>query len=317
MPVALAFRDAFWSLVGASPQDGGLPALSLLLGSAAALAVRGQPGCGASDPVLYPEAACRLVLGGCGELGILTAVKPMRVLLFDVFGTLVDWRSSLIDLAEATAVRAGVQADWAAVVDDWRRAYQPAMDGVRRGAPWRDLDSLQRETLDDVLARRKIRLVCGRPGSACQGLAAAAPLARQPRRTRSPAPQVRHGHAIERPSRLARGPAQVRRPARGCRAVGAACRRLTSPTPACTSPRFASSIASLRMPRWWPRTRQTCTRPPRSAFARSTSAGPWSGVPARRPRIRRAGRTARNRRTRSARRITWAADRSTVLDRGR
>ena len=85
-------------------------------------------------------------------------MKPTRVLLFDVFGTLVDWRSSLIDLGEATAVPDGVQADWAAVVDDWRRAYQPAMDGVRNGAPWRDLDLIQRETLDDVLARHNVRL---------------------------------------------------------------------------------------------------------------------------------------------------------------
>jgi 2-haloacid dehalogenase len=85
-------------------------------------------------------------------------VKPLRVLLFDVFGTLVDWRASLIDLAEATASRSGVQADWAAVVDDWRRAYQPAMDRVRHGAAWRDLDSLQRETLSEVLAARTIRL---------------------------------------------------------------------------------------------------------------------------------------------------------------
>ena len=53
-----------------------------------------------------------------GQL-ILAAVKPMRVLLFDVFGTLVDWRASLIELAEATGDSAGVQADWAAVVDDW------------------------------------------------------------------------------------------------------------------------------------------------------------------------------------------------------
>jgi len=82
----------------------------------------------------------------------------MRVLLFDVFGTLVDWRSSLIGLAETTAARTGVQADWAGVVDDWRRAYQPAMDQVRQGAPWRDLDSLQRETLTGVLSRRGIRL---------------------------------------------------------------------------------------------------------------------------------------------------------------
>jgi len=82
----------------------------------------------------------------------------MRVLLFDVFGTLVDWRASLIELAGATGTRAGVQADWAAVVDDWRRAYQPAMDRVREGAAWRDLDSLQRETLSEVLAKHGVRL---------------------------------------------------------------------------------------------------------------------------------------------------------------
>jgi 2-haloacid dehalogenase len=82
----------------------------------------------------------------------------MRVLLFDTFGTLVDWRTSLIELAEATALRAGVQADWAAVIDDWRRAYQPAMDRIRHGGDWRDLDSLQRETLTDVLARQHVAL---------------------------------------------------------------------------------------------------------------------------------------------------------------
>jgi 2-haloacid dehalogenase len=85
-------------------------------------------------------------------------VKPLRLLLFDVFGTLVDWRSSLIELAQATAVRADVQADWAAIVDDWRRAYQPAMDRVRQAATWRDLDALQRETLNEVLAQRSVQL---------------------------------------------------------------------------------------------------------------------------------------------------------------
>jgi 2-haloacid dehalogenase len=85
----------------------------------------------------------------------------VRVLFFDVFGTLVDWRSSLIELAEATSVLAGVQADWPAVIDDWRRAYQPAMNQVRQGAAWRDLDSLQRETLDAVLAKRNIGLSPG------------------------------------------------------------------------------------------------------------------------------------------------------------
>lgn len=93
-----------------------------------------------------------------GEIGMVTAVTPMRALLFDVFGTLVDWRASLIDLAAATAGGANTEVDWAAVIDDWRREYQPAMDRVRQSAAWRDLDSLQRETLSDVLARRNVRL---------------------------------------------------------------------------------------------------------------------------------------------------------------
>ena len=88
----------------------------------------------------------------------MTAVEPVRVLLFDVFGTLVDWRSSLIGIAEAAAARAGVEADWAAVVDDWRRAYQPAMDSARQDPAWWDLDALQRETLADVLARHGVPL---------------------------------------------------------------------------------------------------------------------------------------------------------------
>ena len=81
-------------------------------------------------------------------------MKPPRVLLFDVFGTLVDWRSSLIGIAQASAG----SVDWAAIVDDWRRAYQPAMDQIRHGGTWRDLDSLQRETLAGVLARHDVRL---------------------------------------------------------------------------------------------------------------------------------------------------------------
>lgn len=85
-------------------------------------------------------------------------MKPLRVLLFDVFGTLVDWRGSLIELGRRTGERAGVHADWAAIVDDWRRAYQPAMDRVRHGEQWRDLDSLQRGTLADVLARHGTEL---------------------------------------------------------------------------------------------------------------------------------------------------------------
>jgi len=81
-----------------------------------------------------------------------------RALLFDVFGTLVDWRGSLLDEAADLGSRTGVDADWAAVVDDWRRAYQPALDGVRGGRAWRDLDVLQRGTLSVVLDRHAVAL---------------------------------------------------------------------------------------------------------------------------------------------------------------
>nr|WP_246324446.1 haloacid dehalogenase type II [Petropleomorpha daqingensis] len=82
----------------------------------------------------------------------------MRALVFDVFGTLVDWRSSLVTSATEAGLRAGVDADWAAVVDDWRRAYPPALERARKEPAWRDLDALQRETLDDVLTRYGIDL---------------------------------------------------------------------------------------------------------------------------------------------------------------
>jgi 2-haloacid dehalogenase len=76
-------------------------------------------------------------------------MSPVRVLLFDIFGTVVDWRSSMIDIAEAT----GAEGDWPAIVDDWRRAYQPALQKVREDAAWRDLDAVQRRTLDESLER--------------------------------------------------------------------------------------------------------------------------------------------------------------------
>jgi 2-haloacid dehalogenase len=76
-------------------------------------------------------------------------MSSLRVLFFDIFGTVVDWRSSLIDIAEAT----GAQGDWPAIIDDWRRAYQPALDRVRQDSAWRDLDAVQRDTLDECLER--------------------------------------------------------------------------------------------------------------------------------------------------------------------
>jgi 2-haloacid dehalogenase len=88
-------------------------------------------------------------------------VTELRALVFDVFGTLVDWRSGVVGAALAAGRRAGVDADWAGVTDDWRRAYPPALERARTEPTWRDLDALQRETLDDVLTRHGVDLPVG------------------------------------------------------------------------------------------------------------------------------------------------------------
>jgi 2-haloacid dehalogenase len=81
-----------------------------------------------------------------------------KALLFDVFGTCVDWRAGVIREGEALAARLEVEGvDWAAVADAWRDRYEPQLDRVRSGArPWTTLDVLHREALDDVLAELEI-----------------------------------------------------------------------------------------------------------------------------------------------------------------
>ena len=91
------------------------------------------------------------------------------MLLFDVFGTVVDWRSPLIEAATAAGARAGVQARWADVVDDWRRAYQPALNQVIGGDAWQDLDSLHATTLDMVLAAHRADLPRGERDALVRG----------------------------------------------------------------------------------------------------------------------------------------------------
>jgi 2-haloacid dehalogenase len=84
----------------------------------------------------------------------MSAVSGVAALLFDVFGTVVDWRSSIIAEMRAFAPVRGRQADWAAFADAWRGLYQPAMEEVRSGRrSWTILDVLHRESLDELLDR--------------------------------------------------------------------------------------------------------------------------------------------------------------------
>ena len=76
----------------------------------------------------------------------------VKALVFDVFGTVVDWRGSLIADLTAFGAARGIAADWPALVDAWRGAYAPSMDRVRRGErPWTILDVLHRETLERLV----------------------------------------------------------------------------------------------------------------------------------------------------------------------
>src|SRR5438309_10679931 len=81
-------------------------------------------------------------------------MERVRALFFDVFGTLVDWRGSIVREARAILSPLGVALDWLAFADAWRAQYQPAMDEVRAGRiAFAKLDVLNRRILDQLRPR--------------------------------------------------------------------------------------------------------------------------------------------------------------------
>jgi len=73
-------------------------------------------------------------------------------LTFDVFGTLVDWRSGVIAEASKLGQQRSIHADWSRLADEWRGLYGPYMGKVRLGElPWTNFDRLHRMSLDHVL----------------------------------------------------------------------------------------------------------------------------------------------------------------------
>src|SRR3954464_12899485 len=76
----------------------------------------------------------------------------VKALVFDTFGTVVNWRSSVAREVAALAKRKGVTLDAAKFADAWRAGYGPSMNRVRSGElPWTKLDPLHRMTLDTIL----------------------------------------------------------------------------------------------------------------------------------------------------------------------
>jgi 2-haloacid dehalogenase len=83
--------------------------------------------------------------------------SSVKALVFDVFGTVVDWRSSVSREVEELAKRKGFTVDGNKFADAWRAEYRPSMERVRTGAlPWTNLDGLHRMSLDKILIDFKI-----------------------------------------------------------------------------------------------------------------------------------------------------------------
>jgi 2-haloacid dehalogenase len=80
--------------------------------------------------------------------------RPPKAVVFDVFGTVVDWRTSIAREVDQVAQRKGFTVDGARFGDAWRAGYWPSMDRVRRGeVGWTKLDRLHRMTLNRILKK--------------------------------------------------------------------------------------------------------------------------------------------------------------------
>jgi 2-haloacid dehalogenase len=100
--------------------------------------------------------ALHLAHGGCRccEGASMNAFPDVKALFFDVFGTLVDFRTSIAREAKSILAAQGHSLDWPAFADAWRAEYQPAMERIRAGEqPFCKLDVLHRMNLALILPR--------------------------------------------------------------------------------------------------------------------------------------------------------------------
>ena len=80
--------------------------------------------------------------------------SPIKAILFDTFGTTVDWLSSMTAFGRVLGQKRGIDADWKGLVREWRAHYKPAIKPVREGKrPWAGFDTLHREELDKIFRK--------------------------------------------------------------------------------------------------------------------------------------------------------------------
>ena len=100
--------------------------------------------------------AATVALTGIDDLRAQSSTRPVagvKALVFDTFGTVVDWRGSIIEEGTAWGKTKGNNVDWGRFADRWRAGYAPSMEKVRKGEmPWTNLDHLHRALLEDLLS---------------------------------------------------------------------------------------------------------------------------------------------------------------------
>ena len=81
-------------------------------------------------------------------------VNRIKAVVFDTFGTVVDWRSSITKDFRAFGKQKAIDIPWEAFVDEWRTAYKPGMDAVRSGVwPWTKVGKIYRSKLEAILPK--------------------------------------------------------------------------------------------------------------------------------------------------------------------
>jgi 2-haloacid dehalogenase len=83
--------------------------------------------------------------------------NTVRALVFDVWGTVVDWHSSVLEELRAFGTQRGLGIDWEFFLTEWQSAYNPGKNKVNNGElPWTTVDALYRQALERLLVQHKI-----------------------------------------------------------------------------------------------------------------------------------------------------------------
>jgi 2-haloacid dehalogenase len=76
----------------------------------------------------------------------------VRALTCDTYGTIVDWRGSILDELRAFGQARGLSVDWETFLSDWKSCYRVGMEKVNAGAwPWTTVDTIYRRRLDELI----------------------------------------------------------------------------------------------------------------------------------------------------------------------